>query len=706
MKGLLKFAFMSFVAVLVQATWTLAGTTGTMNGVVVIEQTGAPVAQAKVTASSISQTATTTTDNGGHFSFVSLIPDTYSLTATKEGIIEPFVQRGITILSDQVRTVRVATKPFVKTIATVTTRSTAGLVSAGTTANVYSVNAAAQARTATFGGGGSADQGYSAIAALPGVFVPPNQAGWFQTANIRGGDYDQVGYELDGVPVNRSFDNYPSTNLSAIGQQELQMYTGAESAASESQGLSGYLNQVIKTGTYPGFGTLDLSIGAPNLYNKASVEIGGATPNRNLSYYLGIGTIAYTTRYYDNFNGASQISSFGVPFDVQNDGAGCTSATASNYTGCYKNGADFIFGVPAGPGGYYLGSYVYLQPAQVLDSENVFNVHIGIPHHADGSKDDIQLLYDGFNLYNRYYTSPGDWGGPAFFAGDAGKGLLSGGAPEPIYISGLQYTGPVGQLFTSADPAQAANVVQYAFPNTGGQGFLGNPIDQNTRDDIQNGDSIYKLQYQHNIGTSSYLRVYGYLLYSWFYYYGANGAFNNFATLPPNYELWTHTRGASAQYVNQLSAHHLLNVEALYTTATTVRDNNTQMFNGLTGARGDAAQLVSAADPTSGICYNVANPGVPESCLKGTMNTLAGGFGGGNYLSWGPLTCGSGCLGNIGSFPPGTAPGVGIPAPSATACNGPCAWYLTENGQYATFNTVTPQFWAASLQDTWKPTDR
>ena len=707
MKVLFRTAFLSLALLLVQATWTLAGTTGTMNGTVVIGQTNVPVAQAKVTASSVSQTVSTTTDNGGNFSFVSLVPDTYTVTATKDQVIEPFVQHGVTILADQVRTLTVAVKAYIKTLATVTTRSTSGLVSAGTTANVYSVNAAAQERTASFGGGGGADQGYSALAALPGAFIPTNQAGWFQTINVRGGDYDQIGYELDGVPVNRSFDNYPSTNLSAIGQQELQMYTGAESAASEGQGLAGYINQVIKSGAYPGFATLNLGIGYPNLYNKASFELGGATPNRDLTYYLGIGLVDYSPRYYDQHDGASQISTYGVPFDVQTDGKGCTSATASNFTGCYANSADFLFGIPAGPGGYYLGNYAYLEPAQIQDRENVFNVHIAIPHRGDGGKDDIQLLFDGFQLYNRYYTSPNDWGGgPAFFAGDLGKGILSGGGPLPIVISGLQYTGPAGQLFTAADPTQAANVIPYAFPSNGAAGFFPNAIDQNKRDDIVNGDNIYKLQYQHNIGTTSYLRVYGYLFYSWFTYNGENSAFNNFATLVPDYELWTHTRGVSAQYVSQLSPHHLINFETSYSTAGTVRDNNTQMFNALSGTRGDAAQLVSVSDPTSGICYNVANPGVPESCLKSTRNFFAGGFGGGNYLSWGPLTCGGGCLGNIGAFPPFPFPGMGIPAPSATACGGPCAWYLSEDSRYATFNTVTPRFWAESLQDTWKPSDR
>src|SRR5215467_4061815 len=207
----LRIAALSVAVLLVQGTWVLAGVTGTATGTVLVEGSNAPVASAKVTASSASQTATTTTDNSGHFGFVSLVPDTYSFTASKEGVIETLIQRGVTILADQVANVVMVAKPYIKTLAAITSRASSDLVRPGTTANVYSVNAAAQARTASFGGGGSSDQGYSALAALPGAYIQPNQTGWFQTVNIRGGDYDQVGYEFDGVPVNRSFDNYPTT---------------------------------------------------------------------------------------------------------------------------------------------------------------------------------------------------------------------------------------------------------------------------------------------------------------------------------------------------------------------------------------------------------------------------------------------------------------------------------------------------------------
>ncbi len=332
MKGLLRIAFLAVAVLLVQGTWALAGVTGSLNGTVELATTHAPVAQAKVTATSASQTSSTTTDNGGHFGFVSLVPDTYTVTASKENVIEPVSQRGVTVLADQVQNVALIANPPVKTIGTVLTRASTDLVKPGTTANVYSVNESAQARSAVLGGGGGANQGYSAIAALPGAYVPPGQAGWFQDVYIRGGDYDQVGYEFDGVPVNRSFDNYPTTNLSALGQQELQLYTGAAPASAESQGLAGYINQVIKSGTYPGFGTINLGIGGPALYNKANIEFGGATPNRNFSYYVGVGLVNQDPRYIDNSNGASVAQTYGSAFDILTAPAGHARSPTNGYS--------------------------------------------------------------------------------------------------------------------------------------------------------------------------------------------------------------------------------------------------------------------------------------------------------------------------------------------------------------------------------------
>jgi len=70
-------AVLLLVAMLAQGTWALASTTGGISGTVVDSATGAPVAQATVTANSPSGGATSTTDAGGHFNFLTLGPDTY-----------------------------------------------------------------------------------------------------------------------------------------------------------------------------------------------------------------------------------------------------------------------------------------------------------------------------------------------------------------------------------------------------------------------------------------------------------------------------------------------------------------------------------------------------------------------------------------------------------------------------------------------------
>ena len=131
--------------------------------------------------------------------------------------------------------------------------------------------------------------------------------------HIRGGDIDQVGYELDGIPVNRAYDNAPQTMLSSLGSQEVQVYTGGVPASSDAQGISGYVNQVIKTGTYPGYGDGKLSVGYPAFYHQASIEAGGSTPDRLFSYYVGIGGSNQDFRFVDNNNGAEHPDSFFYP---------------------------------------------------------------------------------------------------------------------------------------------------------------------------------------------------------------------------------------------------------------------------------------------------------------------------------------------------------------------------------------------------------
>ena len=273
-------ACLTLVAMLVQGTWVLAGTTGTISGTVIDTATKQPLGGAKISASSPSQSASVTADSQGHYTFLSLAPDTYVLSVEYSGY-DSVLLSGVTVQADQVRVVPLNLSKSLKTIATVHNQSVAALVKPGTTSDVYSITAAQQEKLAAVGGGGNLNSAWSAIATVPGVFVMPGQSGYIgagPSISIRGGDYDQIGYEIDGVPVNRAFDNYPSGPASSLGQGELQVYTGGGPANAEANGISGFINQVIRTGSYPGFSNVDLGIGGPAYYHKASFEFGGASP--------------------------------------------------------------------------------------------------------------------------------------------------------------------------------------------------------------------------------------------------------------------------------------------------------------------------------------------------------------------------------------------------------------------------------------------
>jgi len=160
----------AFVALLLagvmlgQGTWALAGTTGGLGGTISDADAGnAPIANATVAVTSASQSATTTTDANGHYVFIPLAPDTYTVSVEKTGY-EPTSQAGISVFADQRVAVDIPVHKSLKTIARVTSRSANDLVKAGTTSDVYAVNAATAEKVAALGGGGNLNSAYSALA--------------------------------------------------------------------------------------------------------------------------------------------------------------------------------------------------------------------------------------------------------------------------------------------------------------------------------------------------------------------------------------------------------------------------------------------------------------------------------------------------------------------------------------------------------------
>jgi hypothetical protein len=698
---------MVLVAFVSQGTLVFASTTGGLTGTVVDADTSAPIAGVQVTATSPSQSSTTTTDAAGHFNFLTLAPDTYTVNLSKGGY-QPTSVAGQVVFVDTVQTVPTVRMPkALRTIARVTSTAAGSLVKSGTTTDVYSINSSTQQAAAALGGGGSLNQAYSAITTVPGAYVIPNQSGYFETINIRGGDYDQVGYEFDGVPVNRSFDNYGSSAASSLGNAEVQVYTGATPANSEGEGLAGYINQVIKTGTYPGYATGSLGIGTPSFYHFASVEAGGSTPDRLFSYYFGISGGNQSYNYVNNQNGEQYDDWLAPPLGM----IGGPSALP------YAPGWSYFFGnpgynakdpaastgllFPLGPANWGLFSTIF--------SRNVVaNFHIGIPHHYDAGRDDVQLLYTDEALKNQFYISGNDVASPQctgpyassgvacmnYINGETTSALTHGAVPYgtslPVtYTNSITWSCPsaVGRSFSQTGINAMANcVTEYGYPNGVNVGSVADPneLGDGDRDNSYNDTAIVKIQYTKNFGSNAFFRLYGYTFYSdWFVAGAYSTSFCNFVCpIAPAYQLDTHTRGLSFQYSDQLNEQNLLSIQGNYTTAGVVRDNN--HYFDVPGET--AAPIVSSSNPYNGYCYGINPKGYfgAVDCYTTQYNPVTGALGG--------LT-----FGDVGS----------APSLAGQKCGGaPCEYLMAENGLNGEYSATTPNFYSASLTDEYRPIDK
>jgi Carboxypeptidase regulatory-like domain/TonB dependent receptor-like, beta-barrel len=678
----MKYLALTLVFVFAVPFSARAGTTGGISGVVLEAGSSTPVAGVKVTVTSPSQSASTTTDAHGHFAFVSLAPDEYTIALEKSGYA-PISYAGVAVFADAQQTLTLSLHAALKTIASVTSRSASSLVRPGTTADLYSVNAAQQDRTAVLGGGGSLNSAYSAIASVPGAYVPANQNGYLQAVHVRGGDSYEVGYEFDGIPVNRAFDNYPSGSLSSLGQLELQVYTGATPSNAEAQGLAGFVNQVIKTGTFPGYAVANGSLGTPSFYHSLNVEAGGATPDRMFSYYVGIGGYNQDHRYIDQFNGASTVGEFG---DLLGSCPSSKTLSTTTLPSCFTNGAPNVGA--SGTSGWILGptGFGTINPANIATRTSVLNFHLAIPHKHDGLRDDIQLLYDNDEIFTTFLSSVNDEGFDNWMA--------TVGSFPPYYLDSYQYRGQPGTFLPTN---YASLVTPYFYPSSPAHPFDG-PISDpwNQRDRGYNGQAIVKLQYQKNFNASAYMRLYGYTYYSDWIENGPMMSLQPYAYYDSgDYEINNHTRGVSLSFTDQINPQNLLEAEGSYTTATGARIYNEQMFD----YADSFAVLVNPHQLNSGTCYAVvtrrgAQSTVPTTCSDGQASGVTYGSSSTSLPTFASLY---GIYSNT-SMPPNPA--------GLTCGGGPCAYYVVENGTYGLNNTVTPYFAGYSITDQWRPSDR
>jgi hypothetical protein len=668
-----------------QAMPAFAGTTGSFSGQVVEAGTTTGVAGAKVSIASPSQIASATTDSSGHFVFLNLNPDTYTIAVQKDGF-DPFSIPGVTIQADQTQSLTLPARRTLKQIGSVTARAATDTVRHGVSTDTYVVNASQAKAAAVLGGGASQDSSYSAIASVPGLTVPQGQSGYNQAVYIRGALADTTGFELDGIPVNRAFDNYAAHTASNLGQQQIQVYTGGGPASVSSSGVSGFINDVIKTGTYPGFTDGTLAIGNP-YYHKALFETGGATTNRNFSYYVGVSGYDQSFRVADNFNGAGLVEYTQAQLEQGGGiGTGFSPIATPSFFGPATIGAcDATGAAPAAtqaltvntnPGCYdtYNGLLIN-QTASISDREELVNLHVFFPH-KNGLKDDLQFLASGSSLVSTFFGSQNDLGGQNQFQ------LANTGAPydsvnNPVdYVDRKVFNAPFGTVATNL-PISVYN--QPGQPS--GTGFDA-PIPRAQQDSFTNQAGIFKAQFTHPLSQNAFVRVFGYTFFSSWQQEGAVNGYANTADVvssgdvSPDYQLPTHTTGAELQFADQIGDKNLVQATYNFTSARLTRFNDTGYLSG----SASPANLVSKDGSGQYHCYD-----------KTTFAETP------CYLTDSRITATQ------------AAAGMAFPTPAAgtAAALAGAQWITTWDGDAdGTFNTVKPSFNAVSLTDHYKPFDK
>jgi outer membrane receptor protein involved in Fe transport len=270
-------------------------TAGAIEGTITDAGTKKPLPGVTVTVSAPSGHSSATTDARGFYAIQSLAPDTYAVAIHGQGY-ETLTVSGVTVLQDQVQHVDEGLAKSVQTIGRVAARAATSLVQAQQTADVY--NVAAQQLGAAAGQGGFRTL-YDVMQTSAGVTA----TGVAGRPRIRGSDVVDVAFELDGIPINDRLTGLFTTNLSLLGTQNLEVYTGGYSAQ-YGNAAAGVINSVVKRGTNPSFGSLTYTGQSPNGEHDVIGEYGGATPDNKLSWYVA----------FDHINSADQFANGYQPF--------------------------------------------------------------------------------------------------------------------------------------------------------------------------------------------------------------------------------------------------------------------------------------------------------------------------------------------------------------------------------------------------------
>ena len=272
-------------------------TTGTIVGSV-LDTSGAPVANARVSAASPSGIYAAMTDARGTFAMLGVTPDSY-LVSVQARSFAAVSQGGLTVLPGQTERISFRLVRELRTIGKV--QATSHAFAVGNSSDAFTVSGqSALALTPPVSSSGlanySAGTVQGAIASVPGVMFDA-----FANAILRGGQVDDAVFDYDSVPIPQGLIAEPGGNVS--GAQLPTTGIGSTTvtlAGYQAQGdnaLGGVIDQIPAVGTYPGSRVLEVASGIVGARQQlTSVQILGATQDQRWRYALA------STLGYDYFS--------------------------------------------------------------------------------------------------------------------------------------------------------------------------------------------------------------------------------------------------------------------------------------------------------------------------------------------------------------------------------------------------------------------
>ena len=272
-----------------------AATTGTIQGTVT-NAAGQPVAGATVTLESSG--ASVKTDSSGNYVFTGVDPAAQAIRIT--GPSYKSTETTVNVSQDVTSRADVTLQPNTINTGTSTIRGQA--VRRADSSTNYGISAQIEQQTKSQPN--NLYQFPGLVFGQPGI--TPDPSGY---THIRGSDFNQVGFDVDGIQVTEPMTNSFATNLVTVGLKSANLYTGGADA-SYGNATGGFINEVTQNGRDLKGGIIEGTFGPDHGWNYRGTnsQYGNVIGNK-FDYYVS------TIQFANNFPENTQIQRLGASFD-------------------------------------------------------------------------------------------------------------------------------------------------------------------------------------------------------------------------------------------------------------------------------------------------------------------------------------------------------------------------------------------------------